>query len=292
MRMRVLTAVAMLAASTLSSPSRAEEAHKLEPASPWNIDYADDSCALKREFGSSNDRVLFELRQFAPGDSFSVLVAAGEKRFRQRPPLVRFLPGELNPRTIDNALHFSDGAGMKAVRWRDPFVPSERRSNPADAVRSAADYKFWEGAVSGVEVAGTFAPAVALATGEMHKPMQAMRACLDELLTHWGIDAAAHRTLSRRAQPVSQASWALEIQDSYPREMLLREQSGEVRVRMMVGTDGKPTGCHVQIKSQDPSFEQTACREMMKAARFEPALDSGGKPIASYYVTAIIYRVD
>ena len=290
MRIRVLTAVAALAASTAPSASRAEETRKLEPTSPWNIDYADDSCALKREFGAPADRALLELRQFAPGASFSVLVARAERSFRQRPPQVRFLPAT-KPRSIENALHFSNGAGMKAVKWYDSFVPTEPTSADA-AVVAEADYRVWEGAVSGLEVAGTFAPAVVLETGEMHKPMQAMRACLDELLTHWGVDVAAHRSLSRRVAPKGQAAWALEIQEAYPREMLLQERSGEVRVRMMVGADGKPTGCRVQIPSQDPSFEETACRKMMEAARFEPALDAAGNPIASYFLTRIIYRVN
>jgi TonB family protein len=288
--MRVLVAAAWLGIGLASAGARPEDVRKLEPTSPWNIDYAEDSCALKREFGPPASRALLELRQFEPGASFSVLVAMDGRDFHLRPPRVRFLP-EPKPRTIDGAIHFEDGRGVKAVKWYDSLAPDEPAPTADDAKPKDADPRVREGAVSAIEVGGIFGSTVVLATGEMHKPMEAMRACLDELLTHWGIDAAAHRTLSRRASPDGQASWALELQDSYPRAMLLQEKSAEVRVRMMVGPDGKPTECHIQIKSQDPSFETTACREMMKAARFKPALDAAGNPIASYYITRIIYTV-
>ncbi|HYD05839.1 MAG TPA: TonB family protein, partial [Reyranella sp.] len=127
---------------------------------------------------------------------------------------------------------------------------------------------------------------------EMHKPMEVMRACLDELLTHWGIDAAAQRTLTRKVKPLEQMEWAKDLQSAYPSNMLRKGQSGIVRVRLIVGPTGKPQTCHIQVPSDDPSFEQTACSRLMRSARFEPALDASGKAITSYYVTSILYLIN
>lgn len=288
--MRTLIAAALAAA--IPSPALpAEEMLRLEPTSPWNIDYADDSCALKREFGQAPDGALLELRQFAPDEAFSVLVAMDKHDFHLRPPKVRFLP-EAEPRTIDRAMHFEDKRGMKAVKWYDRFAPEAPAPQLTPTPESDKGSKAPETAVNALEVASTFGRTVVLMTGEMHKPMEAMRACLDELITHWGVDAAAHRTLSQHAEPDAQLVWAREIQKYYPSEMLRQGKGAEVSVRMMVDAKGTPTECHIQIKSQDPMFEQTACEQMMRAARFKPALDAAGRPIASFWTTRIVYRIN
>jgi hypothetical protein len=59
----------------------------------------------------------------------------------------------------------------------------------------------------------------------------------------------------------------------------------------MIATDGKPSSCDVQIEAPSPSFQKTACDVLMRYAKFEPALDAQGQPIASYFITGILYRL-
>jgi TonB family protein len=115
---------------------------------------------------------------------------------------------------------------------------------------------------------------------------------MDELLTHWGIDARAQKTLSRPVKALEQAEWVRKVQAVYPVGKLLALENGLVRVRLIVDPEGKPSSCHIQMKAKDDDFEQAACGTMMRHARFEPALDASGKPIASYFVTSVIYRVN
>ena len=127
-----------------------------------------------------------------------------------------------------------------------------------------------------------------LRTGEMHRPMEAMRACFDELLTHWELDAEAQRTLSRRVAPVGMASWVPRIQASYPSN--LQGQGGRIRIWLVVGPEGKPMSCSVQLHISHTSFEEAACAAAMRHARFEPALDAQGSPIASYYGLTLVFE--
>ena len=291
--MRTVVAAGLVAMPAAQSADAAEVL-TLKPSTPWNVDYADDSCALRREFKNGADTALLELRQFAPGDGFEVTVAAKSLAVKERAAKVRFAP-EDKPRKIDRPLCWVYADDVRAVRWSDSLFADDTTEVAPGQVRpqrSEAAYKAREAAVRGLEIGGVYATPILLETGEMNRAMAGMRACLDELVTHWGIDAAAQKTLTRRARPVGQLEWAKQIQANYPSAMLKAGKSGRVRVRMVVSADGTPTSCNVQSVVQDLSFGQTACDGMMKAARFEPALDAAGKPIASYYQTIVTYTVN
>lgn len=73
--------------------------------------------------------------------------------------------------------------------------------------------------------------------------------------------------------------------------MLRDGQQAMLRVRLGVSAQGAPTECHMQLRMAEEDFEGTACEDLLEHARFEPALDAGGKPIASYWITAITYIV-
>ena len=298
MRIRVLAAAAALAACFAPSLARAQEVRTLKPTSPWNVDYADDSCALRRSFGTGDGKDFYlELRQFAPGTYFYATVAAPRGMMRGNELRLRFEP-DAEARTVD-ALRVTMGSDRQGYNWADSLRRGGRAAAKTDSDRKDEDTAEWpdaersrrEAELTGLLLQRGFGKPVLLATGEMHKPMEVMRACLDELLTHWGIDAAAQRTLTRKAKPIEQAEWVKEIQNAYPSDMLRRLKSGIVRLRMIVGPDGKAKSCHIPIPSDDPSFEDAACERMMRYARFEPALDANGQPITSYYVTSVIYLV-
>ena len=265
------------------------------PSTPWNIDYADDSCALRRKFDTADRTVTLEMRQFAPGDGFEVTLASKTVTMRDWETKVRFIP-DVKPRKIEHPLLLNYPGGISAVRWSDSLFgydePGDNIANKPPPTLDEAAYKMREASIRGLEISGALGKPIVLQFGEMHAAMVGMRTCIDELVTHWGIDAIAQKTLTRRAQAVDQGVWARVLQANYPSALLQAGKSGRVGVRMIVGADGKPTSCHIQSVIQDVIFGQTACNGMMKAARFEPALDSAGKPIASYYLTRVIYSIN
>lgn len=297
--MRKFLAIVCSVAAVVAQTAQGAETKTLKPSSPWNVDYSEHSCALKRVFGEGDDSVLLEFRQFAPGDDFNVTVASKGSGFQKRQPKVRFV-SEPKPRTIEAPLYVKTDSELSGVSWYDTlfsvdYMKEEReakaRGYALPPPRSDAEFKAGEGSVTGLEVAGSFEPTIFLATGAMHQPMQALRKCLDALLVHWGLDAAAHRTLSRSAWPIGEAKRSRQNKSLYPLTKLSILRSGPMKVRVMVGADGKPTGCHIEL-SEAPKSEQSACERIMKIASFEPALDAAGKPIASYWVTQGLFFVN
>jgi outer membrane biosynthesis protein TonB len=87
--------------------------------------------------------------------------------------------------------------------------------------------------------------------------------------------------------PIDIAKWL--GPGSYPWEYLRNSLSVRIQLRMMTDESGAVTQCVVQSPSGTSVAGTLACREIVKTARFEPALDADGTPVASYYSTAIVY---
>ena len=62
-------------ASSTGAPA-AEEPLALQPSSDWVLDYAENSCALRRAFGDGPQKVFLELDNFALWDNFRVTIMA------------------------------------------------------------------------------------------------------------------------------------------------------------------------------------------------------------------------
>jgi protein TonB len=64
-----------------------------------------------------------------------------------------------------------------------------------------------------------------------------------------------------------------------------------VRIEMAVGAEGGVTGCTVVASDAPEPMRAAACRIMTEKARFKPALDTAGKPIASKVRQTIRFRI-
>lgn len=300
-----LTALAML---SVSAPALAQDDDRLQlaPATNWVLDYAQDSCALRRAFGEEGQQVLLELRQYAPGDRMQVIVTSDDIRridrgFRFRTSegvTANFVP-DTEPYNIGRPLGIDNG------EWGEGFIamlgifPARERALAAQLASEQrislqiADERRAEreNEITGFAVGGAFREDFILLTGNMQPPMNAMRECLDELLTHWGIDAEAHRNLLRPARPLEMEVWARELQERYPTSMLRRGEQAIVNVRLTVNETGRAADCSVQNSLNEPTFDELACELLLEHSRFEPALDGNGDPITSYWVTRVIYAM-
>ncbi len=125
----------------------------------------------------------------------------------------------------------------------------------------------------------------------MDRPLAAMRTCLDDLLTQLGVDPAQQGALSRLPKPANLKDWSQKVQESYPVDMVRAGRSALVHIRLIVGADGKPASCIPDKQSAETSFGEYACATSMRYARFEPALDANGAPVASLYTTMLIYQL-
>jgi protein TonB len=73
--------------------------------------------------------------------------------------------------------------------------------------------------------------------------------------------------------------------EDYPAAAMRSGESGTTSFRLSVGPDGRVTDCAVTGSSGSSTLDQTACRLLMRRARFSPAKDQNGQPMASSWAS-------
>ncbi|WP_299328915.1 energy transducer TonB [Parasphingopyxis sp.] len=294
---------AALASLSGALPAFAQEPLRLEGASPWNIHYADDSCQLARVFGEGEDRATLVMRQYAPGDSFSLIVAGRPFRPTRTDTVasvrlgseiavqeMRYLRGTVGE---DRALIFFTEALLRpltdAEREEWTRLIEDEQGHLFDRPVATDDEI---AAIDFIEIDTRLGPPVRLVTGSMAPAFEALNACTEELLTHWdwGLDVERHRGISQAARPLgSPGRWV--TPSDYPRPAIRSGAQAIVNFRLLVDTDGRVAGCHIQQSIGDEAFDRAVCRALTNRAEFSPALDAEGQPMASYYMSRVVFTI-
>jgi protein TonB len=71
--------------------------------------------------------------------------------------------------------------------------------------------------------------------------------------------------------------------NDYPTRALREEREGTTGFRVSVGPDGRASGCTVTSSSGSPDLDEATCSNVMRRARFNPAMDGNGKPTTGSY---------
>ena len=258
----------------------------LAPSSPWNMDYAQESCRLIRAFGPAEQSAMIKLEKFSLTDRPSLMVVG--KRFSSDSPFAKVRLGFGDAPVAEHpALTGSIGDARKPMMIVSsvdviPHPPQGSIILPDPAA---------ERRVSSLTIQPVGGKVVMLQLGPMDKPMEAMRTCIDSLVKSWGLDPTVQRTLSRQLQPLSSpVSWV--VDNDYPRVAIQGGENGLVHFRLMIDDAGKPVRCVIQSKTKPDDFAPTVCAVIMRRARFQPALDAQGKPVASYFASAVRFQME
>lgn len=62
--------------------------------------------------------------------------------------------------------------------------------------------------------------------------------------------------------------------------------------RLTVSPEGRVTGCSIQSSSGSATLDHATCAIMTPRARFKPARDAQGKPVADEVVQRIVWRLE
>lgn len=281
-------------------PARAaDEPVRLNPSSGWQLEYADDSCRLARQFGGGDQPSLVVIERFQPGDALTLTVTGPFGAVRSgKDATVRFGPAEGEQ---DKSFMEGEWAGTPALIFSGMRIASytEQEKEAREQLKESGQLSAYEPdpiapererAVTFLSVDAAGAPEVVFETGSLGEPFAALRRCMDELLTHWGIDAERHKRLTRKALPADSPGTWLRNTD-YPTSLLRRGAQGIVHFRLSVDARGKVSDCHIQRSTRPEGFDEAVCEVLMRRARFKPALDAEGKPMASYYINTVRFII-
>lgn len=287
-----------------SAAQAREEERRLPATSPWNMHYADDGCQLLRQFGTGADRVILSLERYEPTSGFRVTLAGRPLASAQNKEHValRFGPdstgsrmkitvgnlGEFEPALFgETSLYDDDSTEAIARRAEEQNgLPPARMTWGQIAEQENARAK----AIPWIAVDLTKSRRVVLETGNLQQPLSALRACTDNLVKSWGLDPVEQATLASPPVPRTNPGKWIGTYD-YPVEMSRQGKQALIQVRLMVDANGDVSSCHIQQSTRLKAFDDLTCKVLTKRAKFEPARDAAGKPVASFWNSTILYVI-
>lgn len=272
-----------------------EGAVRLDPIGPWNLDFGENRCRLTGLFGSEEEKHLLLIDQAAPGGAFGLTLTGPQmKAFYNAPRLSVGHRSDSPMRESDNHGHgLVEGFGSALI-----FTNFKLGDSKGSRTDSGAEGPSLSSAGIDLEAAGEAArivvekgeSVVSFETGNLAEPLQALNVCTTDLLTQWGLDAEKHRAYvppdwTNRKYIVRR------IMQTYSDEALLRGEMAVFRMRVIIGLDGTVEDCHLERSTEAKHLDPGVCREMRRA-RFEPARDTTGAPMRSFYTTTITYAMN
>ena len=298
MAQKILASMALVAMLPPPTAQAANPPLQLKASTSWHVDYAVDRCRLMRQFGEGDERVSAIFDRYGPEESFRMTISGKPvKTFVENgEATVQFGPAESEQRIFFlNGNLAEDPALVFASRVRvAPPTPAEqitvKQQGNDEWIEFADIGPAREAAIRYLSIGKPLRRSVVLETGSMRAPLAALNKCVENLLTHWGINVEKHRNLTTRAAPAGNpAKWV--VSRDYPVKMLQSGQPAIVEFRLSVGVDGIPSACHIQSTTRPIEFDKAVCGSLMKRARFTPAIDAEGKPLASYYRNTVRFAL-
>lgn len=256
----------VLAGFFLAWAAMQSDAAQLASVQPgrWTIDYGRVSCTLARRISGDNSAILALNAPLGTEPGEFVLLDGG---------------AGLDPRlTGDLELGFGSGAPV-AVR-----ATSEQRNGRAVVKLTPVpdDFLARMAGAGRIAVTRNGEELLAFAPPDARAGVEALTRCNEDLLQGWGVDVPARRALSRFAR-MRDNEWASRVMPGANTYLVFVAQISE---------RGRATDCRVVVSSRNPRMDRAVCSSLRNNARFEPALDGQGRPVASQYVTRIRWIID
>lgn len=269
----------------------------LEPGGSWTVETNSGRCLVRREFGPVKKPLTLQIASEADGRRFD-LILFGHGLPKSRDGVQVNLTFDPAARPIsgiaeDGALR---GGAKGALAFRD--IPAEHLS----AILSEQLVTI---------VAGTkYSATVRMA--ETRAATNLLDTCRDDLWKSWGMPREAGRQLRvapRPAggsgagnpgivfaqfahvptRPVATDAWFSWL--DYPTEALRKEQSGTVVMVLEISATGTVSDCRVVLSSEAEALDKQSCALLVKRARYQPATDMTGNPVAATIIERIRWQI-
>jgi len=297
--------------SVLLGASGAAAAATLElaPTSDWELREYDDKCRIARDFGSGEDAVTLWIDKGGPGPGVN-LTFIGRPLRNPHGPTVRFAFEEAE-KAERSYIKATSSAGrpvmvLFGVRPEGALANTKELDVAPTQVASGdeeVDITTGAGpdpglgeeliverfsAIETIELEGAIADPLTLRFDSFGDAIADLLGCTGELVER----LSGHSGEGWEGPlPVEQQRWAAKIMMNYPAHLLRQGEQGSVDVLLTVGKSGQPTFCEVVGFTGPASFNETACLQLLKHARFDPARDPHGEATAAFWQTRVTYKI-
>jgi hypothetical protein len=259
-----------------------------KPAGEWVADYGDDYCRLSRNFSDGSNTMAVALERIQPGPNMRmILVGPDLKLYRSAETIGwRFTPTDSERQARATRSQTADGKqwynfGQVTIAPVAPPAPGTPLA-PAAPYDRSAEQAAAKGK-TGILLDASLTAPVQIETGDLAQPVAALQACADDLAKSWGLDPAKLATEKSPAVPDGGGVGWLP-QGTIAFSDFGKLTGGSNQVRVMVDATGKPTSCAIHWASLDATTNNKICKSLLASAKFTPAKDADGQPMAGYWV--------
>jgi len=259
----------LLALGAMSPAARAEV---YQPLSPWNIDYGETSCDLKRIFKGESGEIQIQISQAfdLQGGSFYIVTQPNGKR----------------PSWLADVDLSIDETGAKLTKTAGFQVNKEDNLLIWQVYRFEIDYLDNLPNDVTLRLNTPKYPEVALRMTGMKAVADAFKQCQRNLYETFGLDYRKTELLSRQLKPkTNPGPWVSAF--DYPDIALRKGYEGTVWFMLNVDQEGKSEKCTILRSSGYAMLDDTACKYLQKRAQFIPALDKDGQPTPTIWTNAV-----
>src|SRR5574338_419716 len=265
MRARPASLIVAVLAMVAASPSAAQPVQPLQPLKNWVVDYAEAQCMASRDYGDAGNPVTLGIRPAPNGETYELLVG----RHRSGPVFAEEQEGSV------------DFGGGPTKAWLLHYGSDTKKHDIYQFRISAADMARARSATS-VKLLAKSGPEFAFVLRSMPALLSGLENCTADLKRYWNMNGAQEGTI---VTPPKGDVRNIFTDDDYPSQAMSQDQEGDARYLLLINEKGKVAACHVETPSGVPVLDAMGCQVIRERAKFTPALDRGGKPIRSTYVT-------
>ena len=247
----------------------------LAPSSAWHVDYGEDICLAARSYPGEDGPVTLGFDPGQTGHAATMIVVGRPARthFNVRLMKVSFREGE--PATEVQGTERA--AGIKSQMKLTIPLAQAQVDQLLKSEQLRIDY-------------GSDVPFSLLVPGAK-AAFAALETCRIDLVRRWGMSVEDQARLAVPAKLSVKSLGALFDFRDYPTDALRKSEQGLVRVRVRVGADGRASNCTVTHPIGSTSLEATTCAVILHRARYKPALDHEGHPMASLDTAEISWMI-
>lgn len=282
--------------SLFVQPAYAEgdERVTLRPSSSWALDYGENRCRIVRTFGDEEEKTIFYLEQRQPSDNVTWVVGGAlvEQLHAKYKFTVKFGPGfapfEIKPKVAMTLGEFGDAISGYGFKEQSEDQDESAEAQPVGLPVLEVDQGK---AVDWIEISRG-SKTYRLNTGNLGPVFEAMNSCMLDLVKFWGADPEILRKRKTLPKVTNLGKVARMVQEHFPSDALRKRAQADLLIRVLVEADGTASKCFIHGITNAEQFDNEACVVFLEAAKFEPALDMDGRPVASYYINRILYRVN
>lgn len=269
--------IAILGMLALPGGANAQEpAPPLAPVGKWNVEYAEDMCALSHRYGEGDAALTLGFRPWPMGDQMEIVLITGDSSStasREGKATLSLSPSGKEVAGYYSSLRMSKEKLRVTTMTIKQEVFAELGSATAISIAFSRDLRVYV----------MQPPTIKAAQAALEK-------CDDGLLRKWGVDPAEKTMVATPPQAFPGATDWITYGD-YPAGARQQRQQGTVMILWTIGVDGRVTDCLPVITSGTASLDQAACNAIIRRGRFEPALDKDGKPMISHYARKVVWRL-